>query len=94
MTTTTTTMDQGRGTIITEAVLEALAAIGGQKQSGVGILISHHFWRKKCSMGGIPGTPTSTRMEGKNLHISSLSAGNSFGSVKRFRRRCDPSSRL
>jgi hypothetical protein len=32
-------------------------------------------------------------MEGENQHISSSSAGNSFGSVKLFRRRCDPSSR-
>jgi hypothetical protein len=84
---------QGRGTLTTEAVVEALAAIRGQKRSGVGIVTNHHFRRKKCSTGGAPGTPTSIRMEGENQHISSSSAGNSFGLVKRFKRRCDPSSR-
>jgi hypothetical protein len=44
--------------------------------------------------GGVPGTPTSTRMEGKNPRISSSSAGSSFSSVKCFRTRCEPSNRL
>jgi hypothetical protein len=52
MTVTTTTMDQGKEIITTEAVVEALAAIRGQKQSGADVAISHRFRRKKCSMGG------------------------------------------
>jgi hypothetical protein len=75
-----------QGTTTMEAVVEALAAIRGQKWSGADVAISHRFRWKKCSMEGVPGTPTSTKTEGKNLHISS-SAGSFFGSVKRFRRR-------
>jgi hypothetical protein len=47
----TTTMDQGKEIITTEAVVETLAAIRGQKQSGADVAISHRFQRKKCSMG-------------------------------------------
>jgi hypothetical protein len=43
---------------------------------------------------GVPGTPTSTRMGGEIPHISSSSAGSFFGSVKRFRRRCDLNNQL
>jgi hypothetical protein len=92
MTTTTTTTDQGRGTLITEVVAEALTTIRGQKWSGIGVVTNHHFRQKKCSMEGAPGTPTLTRMEGENQHISSLSAGNSFGSAKRFRKKCGPNN--
>jgi hypothetical protein len=38
--------------------------------------------------GGVPSTPTSTRMAGENRHTSSSSAMNSFGSAKHSRRRC------
>jgi hypothetical protein len=64
------------------------------KQSGADVAISHRFWRKKFSTEGVLGTPTSTRMGGENPHISSSSAGSFFGSVKCFRRRCDPNNQL
>jgi hypothetical protein len=90
----TTMMDQGRGIITTEAVVEVLAAVRGPKRSGTNVAIRHRFWRKKCSMGGVPGTSTSIRMGGENPHIFSSSAGSFFGSVKHFRRRCDPNNQL
>jgi hypothetical protein len=36
------------------------------KRSATGVVTNHRFWWKNCSMEGAPGTPTSTRMEGKN----------------------------
>jgi hypothetical protein len=44
-------------------------------------------------MEGAQGTPTSTKMECKDLLISSSSAGNSFALVEHFRRGCKRSSR-
>jgi hypothetical protein len=84
--------DGPRGTLTTEAVAEAPAVTRGQKRSGVGVVTNHHLRRKKCSTEGAPGTPTSTRMEGENQHISSSSAGNSSGLAKRFKKRCGTNS--
>jgi hypothetical protein len=89
MTTTTTATNLGKGTHTMEAVADVSAAIRGQKWSGVGVVTNHHPRWKNCSTGGDLGTPTSTRMGGKNWHISSSSAGNSFGSVKHLRKRYD-----
>jgi hypothetical protein len=52
MTTTTTTMVQDRETITTEAVVEALAVIRGQKRSGAGFMISHLLSAEEMLNGG------------------------------------------
>jgi hypothetical protein len=83
-----TVMDHDVGTTTTAVVAEALAAIRGQKQNGADAVISHRRRRKRCSMGDAQGTPTLTKMECKDLLISSLSAGNSFASVEHFRKGC------
>jgi hypothetical protein len=93
MTATIKTTDHNMGITTTEVVAEALAAIRGQKQSGTDAVISHRRQRKRCSMGGAQGTPTSTKMECEDLLISSLSAGNSFALVKHLRKGCKQSSR-
>jgi hypothetical protein len=86
-------MDQDEETTTTEAVAEALAATRGQKRSGADVVTSHHRQRRRCSMEGAQGTPTSTKMECEDLLISSLSAGNSFALVEHFRRGCKRISR-
>jgi hypothetical protein len=70
MTTMTTVTDHDVGITTTEAVAEAPAVIQGQKQSGADVVISHLRQRKRCSMGGAQGTPTSTKMECEDLLIS------------------------
>jgi hypothetical protein len=91
MTTIVTGPDEGTTTM--GAVAEALAVIQGQKWSGTDDVISHHYQQKRCSMGGVQDTPTSTKMEYEDLLISSLSVGNFFASVEHFRRGCKRSSR-
>jgi hypothetical protein len=90
----TTTVDLGRGTHTTKVAAEAPTTIRGQKRSGVGVVTNHHPRRKNCSTGGVPGTPTSTMMEGENRHISSSSVGNSSGLAKRSRKRYGQNSLL
>jgi hypothetical protein len=80
---------QNEGTTTMEAVAEVLAAIRGKKQSGTDVVISHSYQQRRCSMGAAQGTPTSTKMECKDLLIFSLSAGSSFALVEHFRRGCN-----
>jgi hypothetical protein len=94
MTTMTTMTAPGKGTLIMEVVAKASGLIRGERQSGVGVVISHHPRWKNSSTGDVPRTPTSTKMAGENRHILSSSAENLFDSVKRFRRRCGQNSPL
>jgi hypothetical protein len=93
MTMTTIAMGPDEGITTTGVVAKAEAAIRGQKRSGADDVISHRCQRKRCSMGGAQDTPSSTKMECKDLLISSSSVGNFFASVEHFRRGCKRSSR-
>jgi hypothetical protein len=79
-------------TTTTAVVAGALVVIRSQEQSGAADAISHNCQRKRCSMEGAQGTRTSIKMVSEDLHISSLSAGNSFVSVEHFKKGCKPSN--
>jgi hypothetical protein len=82
-----------RGNNYYEGVAEVLAATRGQKRSGANVMTSHQHQRRRCSLEGAQGTPTSTKMECEDLLISTSSAGNSFALVEHIRRECKRSSR-
>jgi hypothetical protein len=82
-----------KGAITMAVVAEALAVIRSQEQSGVDDAISHNCQQKRCSMEDAQGTLTSIKTASEDLHISSLSAGNSFVSAEHSKKGCKPSNR-
>jgi hypothetical protein len=86
-------MDRDKRITTTAVVAGALAAIRGQKRSGVNDVISHSCQQKRCLMGGAQDTRTSIKMGYEDPLIFSLTAENSFALVERFRRGCKPNSR-
>jgi hypothetical protein len=87
------TMGCDEETTTMAVVAEALAAIRSQERSGANDAISHSYQQKRCSMGGAQNTRTSIKIEFEDPLIFSLGEGNSFASVKHFRRGCKLSNR-
>jgi hypothetical protein len=88
----TITIYHDEETVTMAAVVEVLAVIRSQEQSGADDATSHNCQQKRCSMEGAQGTLTSIKMASEDLHISSSSAGNSSVSVERFKRGCRQSN--
>jgi hypothetical protein len=75
---TTIMMALIRATHTTEAAVEALAVILGQKWSGDDTVINLRPRQMRFSTVGATSTPTYIKMAGENQHISSSNAMNSF----------------
>jgi hypothetical protein len=85
-------MERDEKTTIMAIVAGALVVIRSEERSGTDDAISHSCQWKRCSMEGEQGTRTLIKTESEDLHISSLSAGNSFISVEHFKKGCKPSN--